>query len=201
MADLVEGQPYYRYREALRGILSLKPKAADLLIGIDGFSGAGKSTLSRTLAHLDKRAVIIQMDDFYRPMPEDEGLSLSPAQGFERYYDWQRVREQVLAPLSQSRREISYQSYDWPSRTLGRWERFQSSGVVVVEGTYSTRPELRDFYDYRIFVATPDDVRRARMAARKQNPSAWREKWLAVDAFYNEREQPRNFADLVIAGE
>ncbi len=201
VADLVQGQPYFQYRDALLAILSIKPKAADLLIAIDGLSGAGKSTLSRTLAHLDNRIVIVQMDDFYRVMPEEEGLNLSPAEGFKRNFDWQRLQEQVLEPLSQSKREISYQMYDWPTRTMGRWEHFKSRGIVIVEGVYSIRSELRDLFDYRIFVDTPDDICRKRMAARNENTSEWQEKWLACNAYYKENERPSSFANLVLIGE
>ena len=193
--------PYSDQTEVLRSLLATKPKAADLLIAIDGFSGSGKSTLSQILEQLDTRVIVVHMDDFYRPMPEDEGLKLSPAKGFSRYFDWERLRDQVLLPLSQSKREISYQVYDWTTKSLGRWEYFQSRGVVIIEGVYSTRAELRKFVDCSIFVDTSESVRQTRMEARQQDAVAWRDKWLAAERYYNEQESPSNHATLILRGE
>ena len=63
------------------------------------------------------------------------------------------------------------------------------------------RQELRDYYDSTIFVNTPETVRLARMEARNQNPSQWRERWLATEKCYNETESPINFVKLVVCGQ
>lgn len=164
-------------------------------------SGCGKSTLSKLLCELDSKVIVVQMDDFYRPMTDAEGLSLSAEQGCKKFFDWERLREQVLIPISKSQSQISYQTYDWSTKSLGRWETFKSKGIVIVEGVYSMRQELRDYYDSTIFVDTPETVRLARMEARNQNPSQWRERWLAAEKYYNETESPINFAKLVVCGQ
>jgi uridine kinase len=57
---------------ALRLIEQHRRSRSHLLVAIDGGGGAGKSTLARNLADALGDATIVQMDDFYRPMPAAE---------------------------------------------------------------------------------------------------------------------------------
>jgi uridine kinase len=83
------------------------------LISIDGPGGSGKSTLAAEVADRlsPERAAVVHGDDFYRPMPAEERLLLSPQEGYDRYFDWQRLRDQVLIPLA-SGTAAQYQRYD-----------------------------------------------------------------------------------------
>jgi hypothetical protein len=45
-------------------------------------------------------------------LPERDRLLLSPQEGDHQYFDWQRLRDQVLAPLA-SGQAARYQWYDW----------------------------------------------------------------------------------------
>lgn len=45
-------------------------------------------------------AAVIHGDDFYRPMAQIERADLDPEQGYDRYFDWQRLREEILVPLA-----------------------------------------------------------------------------------------------------
>ena len=71
-----------------------------IIVGIDGPSGAGKSTLARRIEEALKDVSIVHKDDFYSDAPEQLLSILSPAEGYSSYFDWQRLREQVLLPLS-----------------------------------------------------------------------------------------------------
>ncbi|OUD04028.1 hypothetical protein CA983_06335 [Streptomyces swartbergensis] len=98
-------------------------------------------------------AVVVHGDDFYRPMDAEERAGLDPVQGYHRYFDWQRLREEVLAPLAAGR-DAGYRRYDWPTGTLAPDEihTVSRSGIVVVEGVYAARPELTDYYDLVVYV-------------------------------------------------
>src|SRR4051812_49685989 len=73
---------------ALRLIEQHRRSRSHLLVAIDGGGGAGKSTLARNLADALGDATIVQMDDFYRPMPAAERAALTPGEGVDRYFDW-----------------------------------------------------------------------------------------------------------------
>ena len=86
------------------------------VVAVDGHSAAGKSTFAETLA---KRAgaVLVRGDDFYRVTSEAERAGLGPREGVERYYDWQRLRDEVLAVV-RGGVTARYRPYDWRTGLL-----------------------------------------------------------------------------------
>lgn len=169
-----------------------------LLVGIDGYSAAGKSSLARRLAEVLPAVTVVEIDDFYRVMDEDERFALAPQEGYGRDYDWERLRSDVLEPLSAGR-VARYRRYDWDTGSLGSWVEVKPEGVVVVEGVYSLRPELRPFYDVSLFVATPSAARKLRQHSRPES-DAWKLRWDAAERFYVATHRPDLAAHLVVSG-
>ena len=167
-----------------------------LIVAIDGGGGAGKSTLARGISEeFAGRVAIARCDDFYRPLNSD----LSAEDAYHRYFDWRRLRDEGLAPLRE-RRSARYRRYDWSTDQLAEWIEIEPREIVVVEGVFSTRPELRPSIDVAIFVATPRDLRIRRMLARAQPSTSWLNKWLIAEDWYLEHIAPDRNADLVLEG-
>jgi uridine kinase len=179
------------------------------LIGIDGTGGSGKSTLAEELAAVlrgpdDATTVtVVHGDDFYREMNGDERARLSPAEGYELYYDWERLREEVLAPLT-SGYSGSYRRYDWPSGRIapGELHRVPHTGYVIVEGVQTVRPELAGYYDLTVFVDAPFDVAMERMLARGHDhgPGDWEQRWQASEKYYFATTEPWKRLDITVKG-
>src|ERR1700722_19472025 len=87
------------------------------IVAIDGAGGSGKSTLARRLAHRWEGAVVIELDDFWRPAAERVRHSEVPGAHLDR----ERLTTQVLVPLS-SARAARYQRYDWSEDQLADWQ-------------------------------------------------------------------------------
>ncbi|MBI1879818.1 MAG: hypothetical protein HYR94_16615 [Chloroflexi bacterium] len=170
------------------------------LLAIDGHSAAGKTSLARALVHVLPHVSVVHMDDFYRSMPEEERASLDATGGYQHYYDWQRLEAQVLIPLKTG--QIShYQKYNWATNRLDAWAIVPPDGVVVVEGCYAARPELRHYYDIIILVETSAQQRECRQQARADASSEWLARWDAAERYYMDRYRPHDYADLIVAGE
>jgi uridine kinase len=174
------------------------------LVSIDGPGGAGKSTLAAALAERlggTQQAAVVHGDDFYRPMPAEERLLLSPQEGYCQYFDWQRLRDQVLVPLA-SGRAARYQRYDWPTGALAPCElrHVPRSGTVIVEGVYTARPELAGYYDLTVLVEAPRDVclRRLRERGHDHGPGNWNERWRAAEEHYLAATRPGTRLDLAV---
>jgi uridine kinase len=179
---------------------ALSRKQATLLIGIDGCGGSGKSTLARELADAFSNVTIVKMDDFYLPSLLRKDKEFIPGQ-IGSTFDWQRLKAQVLIPLSQNL-YAKYQRYDWDSDSLAEWRIVSPGNVVIVEGVYSTRRELADFYDLRIWVACPREIRLARGLARdgESMRDRWEREWMPLEDIYVQRHRPDETADLVVSG-
>jgi uridine kinase len=190
-----------RTPSAVEDILALIKRTAPkpALLAIDGHSASGKSSLAGALQGARPDAIVVHTDDFYRPLDPDYRASLDAAGGYAEYYDWQRLEAQVLRPLSFGR-PARYQKYDWDSNDLGEWDEIKPSGVVIVEGCYSARPELRSYYGAIVLVVTSPAERERRQCLRDDANNEWLDRWDAAERLYMERSGLGIYADLVVSG-
>jgi uridine kinase len=169
-----------------------------MIAAIDGPGGAGKSTLADGIrAEFAGHVSIVRCDDFYRPIAEGDVLDCP--QAYEKYFDWKRLRDDALIPLRDGS-PAKYQRYDWTTDRLAEWIEVEPRPIVLVEGVYSTRPELRELLAVAIFIDTPRAERIRRMRARPQETTSWTERWTAVEDWYFENIAPQHRADLIIEG-
>lgn len=194
-------------KETDRVVQAIAGAARDgfVLVSIDGPGGSGKSTLTDEVAERlsSGRVSVVHGDDFYRPMSGQERLLLSPEQGYDRYFDWQRLRDQVLVPLA-SGSAAQYQRYDWPTGDLavGELHDVPRSGVVIVEGVYTARPELAGYYDLTVWVDAPREVCMRRLEDRgaDHGPGDWHERWRAAEEHYIAATEPGVRLDMTVKG-
>jgi len=167
------------WRTSYARVEALERRSRTLLIGIDGPGGSGKSTLARELAGLLDDATIIEFDDFYRSADERRLRSRGDADEIGGDFDWPRVLRSGTQPLAVNE-AARYQRYDWDRDQLAEWHVVAPGGVVIVEGNYSTRDELRVYYDLTIWVDAPYDVRLRRGVERDGEVSRarWVNEWM-----------------------
>jgi uridine kinase len=166
-------------------------------VAIDGHGGSGKSTLARQLAEGWPKAVVIEMDDFYRPSAE----RVEPPEVHGANYDRERLATEVLRPLG-SGGAGRYRRYDWEEDRLAERHDVPADAVVLVEGVYSSSELLRGYFDYAIWVDCPYDVRLRRGIERDGEPmrAMWADEWMPAEDRYVEGEHPDMRADLVLDG-
>jgi uridine kinase len=185
--------------QAVVDFLRTHPPRPVLLVAIDGHSAAGKSTLARTLQGALPQVTIMHTDDFYRPMPDADRARLDAASGYQHYYDWQRLEQDVLQPLAQGTRS-RYRRYDWHQNALDGWTEVRPDGIVIVEGCYAARPEVRDYYHAIIVVETPVPLRAQRQRDRADASPAWIARWEAAEQYYLQRAAPQTYATFIVGG-
>jgi uridine kinase len=169
------------------------------LVAIDGLGGAGKSTLADQLRQTLDRAAVVHVDDFYRPIAEAERGQLGAEDGYRRYFDWERLRDDVLVPIGDGL-PARYRRYDWATDALAESHQVAAGSVVIVEGVFSTRPELGSYYDATVFVDTPREERLVRMLDRGYGDESWVEHWMAAEDLYMTNVRPMEHVDLVLDG-
>lgn len=171
------------------------------VIGVDGHSAAGKSTLAAALAAELDPAVLVHGDDFYRVMDESERADLGPAQGADLYYDWQRLRDDVLVPLSAGR-PATFQPYDWDNNQLSvASSTIHPAPVIIVEGLFVSRPELKCLIDFTVLVAADEASRAHRQHDRADASPAWLQRWDAAERWYFDTIRPAEAFDAVLPGQ
>ena len=172
------------------------------LIGIVGPGGAGKSTFAAALARrLQQERIsvaVVRMDDFFLPSTQrPAGCGADKPLGGD--FDWQRLRDQVLIPLAHNQ-PASYQRYDWPTDMLAEWQTLAGCQVVIVEGVYALRHELRALYGLTIWIDCPRPIRLARGIVRDGETARaqWEHDWMPAEDHYIATERPHLTANFYV---
>ncbi|MEU7136562.1 hypothetical protein [Streptomyces sp. NPDC046261] len=192
--------------QEIAAALAVRAGNGRALVALDGRAGAGKTTLAAALAEQlggGGRVAVVHGDDFFRPMSAGARLSMDTVEGYGRYFAWQRVRDQVLAPLREGRaaRYAPYR-HEAESVVYDDPRHLPADGTVIVEGVLTARPQLAAFYDLTVFVDTPGAVclRRLHARGRGRERDAWIERWRAVEEYYLTTTRLRARADLTVPG-
>ncbi|MEM0948185.1 MAG: hypothetical protein AAGK37_12315 [Pseudomonadota bacterium] len=166
------------------------------LIAIDGRSGTGKSTLAVQLArHLG--ATLVSGDDFFAG--GTAVLDLDDASLADICIDRARLRD-VLGTLK-SGWTATYKPFDWdafdgslaPVQT-----RLLPGPFLIVEGAYSTHPDLRPLIDIAVLVDLPAADRESRLIAREGHLGPWERQWHRAEDWYFNQLVPRENFDVRI---
>lgn len=185
-----------------RLICDIEARAQDmrrpLLVSIDGKSGSGKSTLAEVIRQ-KVRASVISGDDFFAG--GEAVTNVSPEKLVEICIDWQALRR-VLKQLHLSEPACFF-AYDWMAFDGSRkseMTRIEALDVVLLEGVYSARSELRDLVDLTVLLEISDEERLRRLLAREGEISLWERQWHCAEDWYFATSAPRESFDVVLNG-
>lgn len=181
--------------------LVTKQDARPFILVLDGPGGSGKSTLARELAAAWSGTVaIVQGDDFYADLDDEYRASLDAEGGYQEYFDWRRLRDQVFQP-ARAGEVVTYQRYDWDHGRMGDWVTVPDVDMLIVEGVRCARPELREYADTVVWVNTSERERLHRQIARGENEDVWIQRWMAAENYYREHVHQPGSDDIEITGE
>ena len=186
-----------KLRDLIARLHALPRRRLTLLVGVDGTAGSGKTTFTRALVALDPGLDIIQMDDFGLPAAEREAAIA--AEHVAAGLDWRRLRSSVLLPLSRDQ-PARYQRYDPTSDAMAEWRMVPVGGILIVEGRYACVKALTTFYDFRIWVDSPRDVRVGRLARGNGMPRPAGALWQPAEEAYVASQDPAAAAHLRVDG-
>ncbi len=138
------------------------------LVAIDGQSGSGKSTLGDELASRLRsrgRAVVRSTtDSFHNSRAERFPPGVDPAEGYLAHsHDLDTLRSVLLDPMRAGVGVYRSAAFDEPSDAPVDVdpEPVCPGSVLIFDGLFLHRRELREYWDYSIFVTAPERIRRA----------------------------------------
>ena len=205
---VVSHTPSYReaYHPAYRVVLSdlalLIPVLLEeaRLIVIDGPCGSGKSTLAGLLARLYQTAPI-PMDDFFLPFEMRTPERLGQPGGNVHY---ERFEQEVLDRL-EAGKPVRWNRFNCSDGTLSPRE-IPAADVIVIEGSYSHHPALREkliqLNALLVYLSVDGEEQLRRI--EKRDPSLrhmFETRWIPLEKNYFEAYDIQGTADLVIESE
>lgn len=143
---------------------------------------------------------VVTYDDLYLPESIRPNFLASPV-GIADAYDWEALRGGVLEPFRQGE-PCEYPVLDWETQDRKVMVVSPHSRILIVEGVSCTRPELRNLYDFRVWVTAPYEVRIARGVARDGEGmrSYWTDVWMPAEEIYLRSCHPDQSVDLIMDG-
>lgn len=140
------------------------------IIGIAGGTASGKTTVASRLYEETKKygsVNVIRIDDYYK---DQSNLSIEERRKTNFDHPSAYDKDLLVKHLNDLKKGISINkpTYDFTISTRSDIvEKIEPCNVIIVEGIMAFAiPELRDMYDIKIFVDTPDDIRFIRRLSR-----------------------------------
>lgn len=185
----------------------------NLIVGISGIDGSGKSTYADSLAgSLRERGLAVgqvHLDDFLHPKKIRHANPNQIEGYYEENFDFRSLVEAVLDPVRgavsvRSRLPILELETD---QILEQDLSFDGPGVMIVEGVFLFRRELRQKFDVRIWLEISFESAMERILGRRRDKrygdaeairTRYEERFFPTQRFHLERDRPVESADVVI---
>ena len=152
-----------------------------ILVAIDGPCASGKTTLAEQLSeHFS--CPVIHMDHFFlRPEQRTPERLAEPGGNFDR----ERFTAEVLTPLREER-SFAYRPFVCSTMSLGEPIEVQRSPVILIEGSYSCHPDLRNSYNLCLFTTVDPSEQEKRLLLREGETklSEFKAKWIPMEEAY-----------------
>jgi uridine kinase len=183
-------------------------------VAVDGVDAAGKTTLADELVSPLERVgrVVIRasIDGFHNPAAvRYQRGRFSPEGYFRDSFNHTRLIEVLLAPLGpggdlRHRRAIFEFRLDRPVEAS--LEEASPGAVLLFDGVFLLRPELRPYWDFSVFVRADFEVTVPRAEARdhhlfgstEQVRQRYAERYVPGQQQYLAEAQPERYASVVV---
>jgi len=181
-----------------------------LRVAVDGVDGAGKSVLAGELADrieaAGRQVVRASIDRFHRSRAERYRLGRTSPEGFYRdSYDYQRLCEFRLTPFAprvSGRFRVAAFDHRSDLPVAAPEQVADPDAVLVLHGIFLHRPELREHWDFSLFLHVGFDVSVARCAARDGTPAdpaaAGIRRYVEGQHLYFREARPWDHASVVV---
>ena len=156
------------------GLIPPSPDGDCVLVGIDGGDGAGKTIFANDLAALaavtSRPTVRISLDDFHNPraIRYRQGRS-SPTGFYQDSFNYKAFLDHVLTPCGPGgSRRYRPRAHDLTTdEVLDEPEQCAAPGtIIIVDGLFLHRAELREHWDFTVFLDVAFEITAQRMAQR-----------------------------------
>ncbi|MCP2015761.1 uridine kinase [Deinococcus sp. HSC-46F16] len=154
--------------------LEAQPPAPVLRVAVDGVDGAGKTTFADELAEVlqarGQTVIRASIDGFHAPRAVRYRRGRTSPEGFYRdSYDLAGLRSALLDPLGpggSGRYRTAIFDHTTDSPVHQSEEVAPPGSLLILDGLFLHRPELRDVWDDSVFLRVPFGVSVPRGAAR-----------------------------------
>ncbi|MET9487176.1 hypothetical protein [Nocardia sp. NPDC006630] len=177
-----------------------------LAVGIDGLTASGKTSFGHELAERIARAgrpvLRASLDDFKNPWRDRHLYDRESGEGYYRNaFDYPRLRTLLLQAFGPSGSgECSLCAIDPLTQIDHSAVRTTAAedAVLIVDGVFAFRPEINQYWDFRIWLEVSPEVSVCRGTVRDNDEAIHRDRYLPAERIYLAEVQPVRLTDVVI---
>ena len=179
-------------------------------VAIDGVDGVGKTTLADELVEPIRRrgrsVIRASVEGFHNPKSVRYRRGRHSPEGFfQDSFNYEALITALLAPLGPAgprtyRRAIFDHRTD--SEVNTPFETAAPDAVLIFDGIFLHRPELRSYWDFSLFLDAPFEVTVARGAQRdgavSETVATWARRYVEGQKLYLQSCDPKSLATMII---
>ena len=167
-----------------------------VILGIDGRCSAGKTTLAKIITKV-YGGDFISIDDFYLPFDLRTPERMAIPGGHIHY---ERFIEQILKPIKAGETQLEYEKYNCFTKTSAPLTADLNSKVIVIEGSYSLHPWIRELYSLTTFLTIEDSLQKERILKRNgsERLEVFKNTWIPFEDNYRKAYDIDKYCNLLI---
>lgn len=198
----------------LRDRVRRQSPAGRVIVAVDGLDGAGKTVfadgLAEVFAETGDAVFRAGIDGFHRPRIERYARGRHSPEGFYLdSYDYPTFRRVLIDPFRDGAQTAAATGFQLAAFDVVRdapvesqWVTAPLDAVLVVDGIFLNRPQLRDLWDWSIWLDVPFEMAFARMALRDgsdPDPDApANARYRQGQELYLDEARPREAASVIV---
>lgn len=179
------------------------------VVAVDGPDAAGKTTLARALAERAARHVVqVSVDAWHHPRAVRLRRGADSPEGYYRdSFDVEALVRECVAPFRSGATRVRTAGFDHlADREVDAWSAVGSDTVLLLDGVFLLRPELRPLWDLSVHLHVPEPVTLARAVQRdvltfgseEAVRHRYARRYLPGQALYRAEAAPADHADVVL---
>ncbi len=176
-----------------------------VIVAVDGVDAAGKSYFGDALADALRRAghavVRASVDGFHKPRALRYARGKDSPEGFYRdSYDYETLRRVLIDPFTDGGTgSFVLEAFDHrrDAPIEPKWVTGKPDTILVLDGIFLHRPELRGLWNYSIWLDVDPTVASQRALAR-DGESGIGDRYTKGQALYVKDAKPRTAANAII---
>lgn len=198
----------------LRDRVRRQSPAGRVIVAVDGLDGAGKTVfadgLAEVFAETGDAVFRASIDGFHRPRIERYARGRRSPEGFYLdSYDYPTFRRVLIDPFRDGAQTAAATGFQLAAFDVVRdapvesqWVTAPLDAVLVIDGIFLNRPQLRDLWDWSIWLDVPFETAFARMALRDgsdPDPDApANARYRQGQELYLDEARPREAASVIV---